>query len=356
MTPEDLRDYWDAFVSGSPVPEPIDPDLAATIRAIHAQDDAPRSDPSLMAGVWRDLLGEPFPAAPFETLRVEAPVPNGHPAPGTTGHGTTVLATAPSRRHRLLDTVMRAVRLLAIGVMAGFGAGFAGGIGARLAMRVSGLLTDPRNRGLLTENGNVVGEITFAGTFFLAVFAGLLGVLGGLLYVAIRSRLPGTGWRRGLIYGGLLLATFGFVVMDKNNPDYHLFGPPGVNVGTFSLLYVLFGLVVAPLADWLDRSLPAWPPVRPLGRRALAGYVLLAPLGLIGLVVVVGGTIGGGGLTGLLFGVLIAVPVVSSLGPRLFRFTQMPRPALVGYALLAAPSLIGLVLTMRAIAGILGAG
>jgi len=356
MTPEELRDYWDAFVSGSPALEPIDPDLAATIQAIHSLDDTPRPDPSLMAEVWRDLLGESFPVAPFETLRVETPVPNGHPALDTTGLGTTVLATAPSWRRRWLDTVLSADRLLAIGVMAGFGAGFAGGIGARVAMRVSGLLTDPRNRGLLTENGNKVGEITFAGTFFLAMFAGIIGVLGGLLYVTIRSRLPYNGWRRGLIYGGLLLATFGFVVMDKNNPDYHLFGPPGVNVGTFSLLYVLFGLVVAPLADWLDRSLPAWPPVRPLGRRALAGYILLAPLGLIGLVVVVGGTIGGGGLTGLLFGVLIAVPVIASLRPRLFRFIQMPRPAFIGYALLAAPSLIGLVLTVRAVAGILGAG
>src|SRR5215204_4962633 len=98
-------------------------------------------------------------------------------------------------------------------------------------------MTDPRNRGLLTENDAAVGTITFAGTMSIAMFAGIVGILGGLLYVAIRSRLPGTGWRRGLLYGGLVLATFGFIVMDETNPDYQLFGPPGVNVGTFSFIY-----------------------------------------------------------------------------------------------------------------------
>jgi hypothetical protein len=355
MTPDELRDYWDALVTGAPVSDDTDADLAATINRLHALDDAPPPDPSLMADVWRGLVGESLVTAPLVPLQVQTSAANGRAVPGTDRYATTAVVSMPSVWRRRLDASLRADRLLAIGVVSGFGAGFVGGIWARLAMRVSGLLTDPANRGLLTENDAVVGQITFGGTMFLAMFAGVVGVLGGLLYVAIRSRLPGSGWRRGLLYGGLLLATFGFIVMDENNPDYHLFGPPGVNVGTFSLVYILFGLMVAPVADWLDRRLPAWPPVRPLQHRTLAVYLALAPFGLIGLLVVAGGALGGG-MTGLLFSILIVVPNVTPLGSWLIRVTRVPRPALAGYLLLAAPSLIGLVLTVRAIADILGAG
>jgi hypothetical protein len=357
MTPDELRDYWDALVSGAPASEiGLDPDLTATIRQFHALDDAPAPDPSLMSTVWRELVGEPLTTAPLESLRVTTPAFNGHRTSGTERHDLRATTTSPAARRRRLDAALRVDRLLAIGVLAGFGAGFVSGIGARLAMRCAGMLTPPAHRGLLTENGNVVGKITVGGTLFLAFFAGVVGVLGGLLYVAIRSRLPGTGWRRGLIYGGLLLATFGFIIMDRDNPDYRLFGPPGVNVSMFSFVYVLFGLVVAPVADWLDRRLPGWPPVYPVRRRKIAGYVLIAPFGVIGLLVIVAGTFGGGGLTGLLFGGLILVPALSPFGRRFVRMTRLPRTALAGHLLLAAPSLIGLVLTVRAIVGILGAG
>lgn len=357
MTPEELRDYWDALVTGSPVPETADPEFAATIHELHALDDAPSSAPSLMADVWRDLIGEPLATPSLVPLEVTSPAANGRRSHEVNRSGATAIAPAPGVWRHRLDLFLRADRLLAIGVMAGFGAGFVSGIGARLAMRVSGLLTDSRNRGLLTDNGNVVGEISFGGTLSIALFAGFVGILGGLLYVAIRSYLPGRGWRRGLGYGGLLLATFGFVVMDKSNPDYHLFGPPAVNVGTFSLVYVLFGLVAAPLADRLDRWFPAWPPMRPVRRRTIAVYVVLAPFEVIGLLAVVAGIASSSGFAGLIFTGLVLLPAMSLLGPRLSRrLPALPRPAFAGYLLLAAPSLIGLVLTVRAIAGILGAG
>jgi hypothetical protein len=354
MTVDNLRDYWDALISGASRSETgLDPDLAATIHEVHALDNTPAPDPALMGAIWRELVGEPLSATALEPLRIETPSLNGHQNDGTQ---TVTEATPSAPLRRRLDVALRVDRLLAIGVIAGFAAGFVGGIGARLAMRVAGMLTVSSHRGLLTDNGNVVGEITLGGTLFLTFFAGAIGILGGLLYVAIRSCLPGTGLRRGLAYGGLLLATFGFVVMDQHNPDYRLFGPPGVNVGTFSSVYLLFGLVVAPLADWLDQSIASWPRSRPLGFRAIAGYSLLAPLGMIGFGVIIVGSVGSGGMSGLLFGGLIALSVLSPFARRLVPTLPLPRPALAGYLVLAAPSLVGLVLTVRAIAGILGAG
>lgn len=356
MTPDELRDYWDALVTGSPLPETVDPELAATIHAFHSLDDVPPPAPALMGDVWQELVGEPFVAVPLAPLEVTTPSANGRVKQEPDRHEVKAVAAMLGPRRRRLDDCLRAHRLLAIGVMAGFGAGFAGGIWARLAMRISGLLTDPGNRGLLTENDAPVGAITFGGTMSIAMFAGIVGILGGLLYVIIRSRLPGQGWRRGLVYGGLLLATFGFIVMDQDNPDYHLFGPPGVNVGTFSLVYILFGLVVAPLADWLDRIMPKWPPVSAFRMRLLPAYLALAFFGSFGFLLILMGVLFTGGMPTVIFVLFIVLSIVSPMAPRLFRLTRLPRPALIGYAALAAPSLIGLVLTVRAIADILGAG
>jgi hypothetical protein len=356
MTPDELRDYWDALVTGAPLPETVDPELAATIQAFYALDDVPPPAPALLGDVWQELVGEPLVVAPLAPLEVTAPSANGRVKHEPDRHEVKAAAARPGPWRRRLDIGLRADRLLAVGVMAGFGAGFAGGIWARLAMRVSGFLTDSRNRGLLTENDAPVGAITFGGTMSIALFAGVVGILGGLLYVIIRSRLPGQGWRRGLLYGGLLLATFGFIVMDKDNPDYHLFGPPGVNVGTFSLVYILFGLIVAPLADWLDRILPKWPPVTPFRMRLLPAYAALAFFGSFGFLMILMGVLFTGGMPSVIFALFIVLAIVSPMSPRLFRSMQLPRPALIGYAALAAPSLIGLVLTVRAIADILGAG
>jgi len=147
-------------------------------------------------------------------------------------------------------------RTVIIGALTGFVAGLiAGGVGSRLAMRISGILTEPAFRRVLTENDNVVGEITVGGTAVLILLGGIFGAAGGLLYVAMRPWVAEAGRWRGLVFGVVILAILGSLIIEADNPDFHQFGPPVVNVATFASLFVFFGLLL-PTSERLLRALP----------------------------------------------------------------------------------------------------
>jgi len=143
------------------------------------------------------------------------------------------------------------------GVLAGAFAGvIAGGIGSRLAMRILAVVNDDK-AGLVTENGNIAGEITAGGTIGLVIFGGVFpGLMGGLIYVAVRRWLPGSGLWKGLAFGVLLFLLFGAVVINSDNVDFALFGPAALSVALFALLFPLYGLLVSPLVERLNRYIP----------------------------------------------------------------------------------------------------
>lgn len=183
-------------------------------------------------------------------------------------------ATAARSIRLVARRALRLVRLVLIGLVAGAAAGFlAGGVGSRLAMRAVTFLAGPEHRGELTEAQAIVGEVTVEGTGFLLVAGTFLGLPGGLLYLAVRSWLPGRAVTRGLAFGTWLLLVLGWVVIDGDNVDFRLFVPSAVSVGLFASLYLLFGLIVAPIAERLDRGGGGRPANRVL---AFAGYVAIA--------------------------------------------------------------------------------
>ena len=276
-------------------------------------------------------------------------------------------ATAPARPRRLLGTALWPVaallRALGIGVLAGLGAGFvAGGIGSRLAMRVVALTAGPAAQGLITENGNRIGVFT-SDTGFLLFFGTFLGVFGGLLYVALRPWLPRSGRRRGLAFGALLLAACGTAVVERENFDFHRFGIPALNIALFAALFLLFGLVVAPLADRAERAFPAIPPDRAPRLGAVGAYALLAGCALLGLFPI--GMAVGVGLLGrgevsadfrvalVLFLALLAVALLARALPAGSDGERWGRGAVM--VALAVPVASGLVVLLRTIDTLLAA-
>lgn len=146
--------------------------------------------------------------------------------------------------------VTHTLGVIASGNVAGFVAGLiAGGVGSRLAMRIMAL-TSPDAQGDMTEAGEVVGEISLDGTGFLLAVGALLGIGGGLAYVALRRWLP----RRatGLVFGLLTLAVSGRVLVDPDNIDFAILDPASLGIAMFAALPILFGLLVVPLQASLE--------------------------------------------------------------------------------------------------------
>ena len=263
----------------------------------------------------------------------------------------------------------RLVRAMGIGVLAGLVAGFlAGGVGSRLAMRVSAIAAGPGQRGVLTETGNRVGEITLDGTLFLLLFGGVFaGFFGGLVYIAVRPWLPRSGRWRGPAFGALLLAVFGSVIIEGENFDFSRFGPPLLNIGLFASLFILFGLAAAPLADRADRAFPAVPPARRPRLATLGAYALLGAAAIVGTLpigsAVMVGLLGQGeggmgfrlGLVLFLY-LLLVPPLARALLARTKRDVggvSDRTSALAVAAILTPPVVVGLGLTARSISHIL---
>jgi MFS family permease len=138
-----------------------------------------------------------------------------------------------------------------------------GGIGGRLVMRFAALAA-PEVGGALTDNGNVIGDITFPGTMALMIFAGVgSAILGAGAYTIVGPWLPRSTVRRGLVFGGFLLAFMASTVVDPANPDFVILGDRVLNVALFSALFIAFGLVASGTVALLEGRVPAAPALPP---------------------------------------------------------------------------------------------
>lgn len=167
----------------------------------------------------------------------------------------TATASAPSRtRGDVMAARLRAAAIVVIG--SGIAGALVGGLGSRVAMRLAALAA-PEVRGAVTENGAIVGEITLAGTFALVVFAGVASTaLGAGAFVVVKPWLPERTVPRGLVFGGLLLATMGASVIDAGNADFTILGDRLLNVAIFSALFLAFGVVASAVFTALEARVP----------------------------------------------------------------------------------------------------
>jgi hypothetical protein len=251
---------------------------------------------------------------------------------------------------------MGAYRLAAIGALAGFAGGFGAGVWVRLAMRVSGILTEDRNRRILTEADAVVGKATFDGTQFIVLAASFLGIVGGVLFMAIRQWLPASPLVRAVSFSGLMLAIFGFVLLDEHNPDFQLFGPAWLNVGMYGLTYLVYGGLVSVLAERLVARVPHLALRRSAGWRVRLATLALVPVGALGVLSIVGVFVAGAenGAAAIFATMFLLLGLVRIVRIPL-RNAWVSAPAMwrAGILSVLIPGLIGFWLTVQGIAGIL---
>lgn len=129
--------------------------------------------------------------------------------------------------------------------------GIVGGVGGRIAMRVTGFVAGPPLVGITTTNGNRVGDITVGGTIGVLLVGIALGVLGGLVYATVEPWLRRFRPWQGVAFGVFLLVAAGIAVLDPVNSDFSRFGSAPLNVAMFAALFLLFGIVIAWVFDRL---------------------------------------------------------------------------------------------------------
>jgi hypothetical protein len=330
----ELSMAWDLLLTGDQIDEAVaEPELIQTVRQIAATESEVSISADLENMIWTNLI-----AGTSELWRPEL--------------STTEAETVEARPATPVNSISLWILRLAWMVAAGFAGGFAAGVISRLAMRLAGVLTVDRNRFMLTENGNQVGKITLDGTLFLGMLTGALGIVTILLYVLLRNRLPFTGWQRSLGFSVMLLAVFGYVLMDPTNEDYHLFGPAWLNVATFSSLYIYLGFFTSQIYEWgLRRNLP----IRALAFRPALRFPVLGTATLMA----------GIGIMVSLSAMFVGAPgmIVVGLGGVAWlinrfalrdRLAALPAPGLVQtWGMLVVPGIIGFILTARGITEIL---
>lgn len=310
---------------------------ADTIRRLGERDDAPRLTSQQFDAIWSTVATVAAPGVSFTV-----------PAPSMRAEG------AAGYLPRLLALVQNVVRQAAIGAMAGFLVGMlVVGSAARLFMRIAAMSSPSQLDGALTENGNRVGEISAGGTIALMLFGGAMpGLIGGIVVMAVRPWLPETGWRRYLLSGAIGFAVAGPLVLEQGeNPDYERFGILGINVCLFMLLPLLFGITVLPVIDAFDRRISRLSPSFRRGPwialASLAMFLFAIPLVML--------VISGLHLEPL--GMLLFLPVIRVLAPLWAqhaptlpeRHRRELRGTRFGYAAMAVPCLLGLVLMAQSI-------
>ena len=169
--------------------------------------------------------------------------------PDATGATRTVAASLDFPLGEVLRDITR-------GGLAGAIAGVvAGGIGGRVVMRLAAIV-HPEVTGLLTENGNAIGDMTLGGTLFLLFFGLLFGLMAGGLWVIASPWIPGRTTTRAFLTAGVAILIGTPLVIIGGNPDFVILNHDAMVVGLLVALVGLIGLSIAFVDDWLERRLP----------------------------------------------------------------------------------------------------
>lgn len=175
----------------------------------------------------------------------------------------TVVRTATGRWRNLAARLSSAAL---IGFLTGL---IVGGVGGRIAMLVLRLTSDPSVRGLESDDGFTIGVVSGETAFLLAATA-FLGVVGSLVYVAVRPWVSPRlrPWTAGIVAG----VVGGAFVIRPDGIDFTLLSPLWLAVTMFVALPAAYGFVLAVL---VERSFQ-----RPVGRRwrSFVGLPFLLPV------------------------------------------------------------------------------
>jgi hypothetical protein len=224
--------------------------LLDTLRAVRRLRDPAEPDAE-----FEDRLVDRTLVGAATTSLVSYPNGSGASYPPPAGSANRL---SPRRFRLILSQIAAVLRVVGVFVLAGMLAGaIVGGLGGRIAMRVSGYLSERENPGVsvVTESsGEPVGQISLQGTIDLVLQSMGSGVVIGILFMLVAPWLPRSGWQRAGGFGLFLLAVIGSTVIDPDSRDLRTLGPPLLNIAMFATLIVAAGMLSTSFVPRLDRA------------------------------------------------------------------------------------------------------
>lgn len=141
------------------------------------------------------------------------------------------------------------------------------GVGSRLAMFLLRLTSPERVRGVTSDDGFTIGQVTLAGTYNLLALGAVVGIIGAGAYRAVAPWLIGRTWLRRLTTAAAAGAVVGSMLIHADGVDFTLLQPTWLAIGLFVALPAAFGALIGVAVDAV--AAPAVPPAGGWRRWAL---------------------------------------------------------------------------------------
>lgn len=127
------------------------------------------------------------------------------------------------------------------------------GLGSRAAMMVLRLTSPHRVKGVVSDDGFVIGRVTLGGTYNLMLIGAAVGIIGAGAYRLVAPRLIGPLWFRRLTTGLASAAVGGAMLVHADGIDFTLLEPLWLAIGLFVALPGAFGVLIGASVDAVSR-------------------------------------------------------------------------------------------------------
>jgi hypothetical protein len=188
-------------------------------------------------------------------------------------------AVANGRRLADPDYAEELTELARVIVVSGIAVGaVVGGLGSRVAMLILRLTSPDGVRGVESDHGFTIGQVTLGGSYNLVLIGSAVGVIGAAAYVAVRQWLVGPLWFRRATVGATAGVLVGSMLIEPDGVDFTLLKPLWLAISLFVLLSAAVGVALAVAVDRFSSPASSTAQGRARWALPLVLAVLVAPV------------------------------------------------------------------------------
>jgi hypothetical protein len=195
----------------------------------------------------------------------------------------TVASTSEPRSPAYVEELAELARVIVVtGLVVG---AVVAGLGSRLAMLLLRVTSPGYVRGVESDDGFTIGQVTLGGTYNLVVIGAAAGVIGAAAYAAVAPWLIGPIWFRRATVGATAGALVGSMLVHSDGIDFTVLEPRWLAVSLFVLLPALVGVAIAAVADmvaapdsWTAQGRARWAVPAVLAAVVAPALVVIVPV------------------------------------------------------------------------------